>query len=172
MKKQCVKCKLEFIDSSRNTSALFCSKQCKNKHWYIKNRERVIQRCRAYELENSDKIRERKRRYVKNRRDSDVNFRIAFNIRARVSRALSLNFKKTSTIKSLGCSIEQLKKYLESQFQPGMSWNNYGKWHIDHIRPLSSFDLTCVKQFKQACHHANLQPLWARDNLCKGSKYE
>jgi hypothetical protein len=72
----------------------------------------------------------------------------------------------------LGCSIPELKQYLESKFQPGMSWENHGKeWHIDHIRSLVNFDLTNKKQLLEACHWTNLQPLWWIDNLKKGSKY-
>jgi hypothetical protein len=65
-------------------------------------------------------------------------------------------------------------KYLESKFQSGMTWENYGKngWHIDHIRPLSSFNLIDDKQLKLACHYTNLQPLWAKDNLVKSNKWE
>ena len=82
-------------------------------------------------------------------------------------------FQKTgSAIQDLGCSIEQFKVYIESQFQPGMSWDNwtFDGWHIDHIKPLSSFDLTDRKQLIDACHYTNLQPLWAEDNMRKGRK--
>ena len=80
------------------------------------------------------------------------------------------NKKNGSAVKDLGCSLEQLKRHLEDQFISGMVWENYGKWHIDHIKPLVSFDLTDRKQLIDACHYTNLQPLWVEDNLRKGSK--
>ena len=65
--------------------------------------------------------------------------------------------------------MQFFKDYIESLFQPGMTWENYGRrgWHLDHIIPLTHFDLTIRKQFLRACHYANLQPLWAKDNIKK-----
>lgn len=73
----------------------------------------------------------------------------------------------------LGCSVEDLKTKLEAQFQSGMSWDNYGRtgWHIDHIRPCASFDLSDPMQQAECFHYTNLQPLWALDNMKKGSTY-
>ncbi len=68
----------------------------------------------------------------------------------------------------LGCSLEYLKNHLESKFQPGMTWENQGKWHMDHIIPLSSTKIE--KDLYKLCHYTNLQPLWAVDNLKKGKK--
>lgn len=64
----------------------------------------------------------------------------------------------------------ELRAHLETRFLPGMTWENYGAWHIDHVRPLASFDLTDRAQLLQACHYTNLQPLWARDNRSKGAR--
>jgi hypothetical protein len=85
---------------------------------------------------------------------------------------LKKNAKSGSAVRDLGCSIEQLKQHLESKFQTNMSWNNYGPtgWHIDHIIPLSKFNLSIREELLKACHYTNLQPLWAIDNICKGNK--
>lgn len=98
--------------------------------------------------------------------------KIAHNIRSRIWQIVKT--KRYSSNHLTGLSWEDLKAHLEYKFQPGMSWDNYGRdgWHIDHIRPLSSFDLTDIEQLKQACHYSNLQPLWAKDNLQKSDKYE
>lgn len=71
----------------------------------------------------------------------------------------------------LGCSTENLKSYIAKQFEPEMSWNNWGDWHLDHIRPLSSFNLDDNQELEKACHYSNLQPLWAFDNLSKGGRW-
>ncbi len=77
------------------------------------------------------------------------------------------NEKSGHTIDLLGCSIEFLKKRFESMFTEGMTWENYGKWHIDHIIPCSIFDLTKPEAQAFCFHYTNLQPLWAKDNLKK-----
>ena len=71
----------------------------------------------------------------------------------------------------IDCTIEALKHWLSYQFAPGMTWDNYGEWHIDHVRPCASFDLTDPEQQKQCFHWTNLQPLWAEDNLKKSHKW-
>lgn len=80
--------------------------------------------------------------------------------------------RSASAVRDLGCTLPELMRWLEAKWQPGMSWDNYGQWHIDHIVPLVRFDLTDPEQCKRACHYSNLQPLWASDNLSKGAKYE
>ena len=70
-----------------------------------------------------------------------------------------------------GCSKEDLIKHLESQFTDGMTWENYGEWHIDHIRPCCSFNLEDPEEQKTCFHWTNLQPLWAIDNMKKGGSY-
>lgn len=74
----------------------------------------------------------------------------------------------------IGCTVEELKRHIESQFEPGMTWENWGYrgWHIDHRTPLASFDLSKSEQVKAAFHFTNLQPLWAGQNLRKGAKLD
>lgn len=125
--------------------------------WYLKNRQH-----------NIDKRKELHYRKLK----EDPLYKLKFQIRSRFARAISGNYKAGSAVANLGCSIEELKTHLESKFQPGMTWENYGikGWHIDHIQPLDNFDLTNLEQLKTACHYSNLQPLWWQDNLRKGNK--
>lgn len=103
---------------------------------------------------------------------TDLNWRLRGTLRARLNKALERGTKTGSAVRDLGCSIAEFRKYLESKFQPGMTWDNWSRtgWHIDHIRPLASFDLTDREQLKQAVHYTNLQPLWAKDNQIKAYK--
>ena len=107
-------------------------------------------------------------------RNDSLDKRLKNILRSRVSKIVSGAVKAGSATDNLGCSIEELKTYLESKFKPGMTWNNYGKygWHIDHIRPLSSFNLKNLEDFNTACHYTNLQPLWCHENYKKGGRCE
>ncbi len=136
------------------------------------NRDELRKKAIAYYQENREAITSKTTKRVRARRQSDIVFRLRKQLRSRVYCAIKGNFKSGSAVRDLGCSIEYLKAYLEGQFEPGMSWDNWGRhgWHIDHIHPLASFDLTDPEQFKQAVHYTNLQPLWAKDNLEKGTK--
>lgn len=69
-----------------------------------------------------------------------------------------------------GCELNVLKEFLESKFKQGMSWENHGEWHIDHIKPCCKFDLEDEEEQKKCFHYTNLQPLWAKENLSKGGK--
>ena len=110
------------------------------------------------------------RKYNKLRRKKDIIFKLLYNYRIRLRTAIKNNFKSEHTIKLLGCSIQQLRKHLEKQFRPGMSWQNYGKWHIDHIRPCYKFDLSKAKEQKLCFNWKNLRPLWAKENLTRKKK--
>jgi len=105
------------------------------------------------------------------RYNNEPEYKIKHSLRGRLYTAIKSNYKTGSAVQDLGCSIEELKRRLESQFQKGMTWDNYGEWHIDHIRPLASFDLTKREELLKACNYSNLQPLWAKDNLSKGATW-
>lgn len=126
-------------------------------------------RCNNCDSKEYRKTHLKKKQVVKNQ---TIGHKLKRNLRTRLYGALKGNYKAGSAVSDLGCTIEELKKHLEYQFKPGMDWNNWSKdgWHIDHVKPLASFDLTDSIQFKEACHYTNLQPLWAFENLRKGDK--
>ena len=138
-----------------------------NQQWYSKHKDSEIQRSKKWKLENKDKANQRTRQRTK----TDSQFRLSRNLRKRIVKALRGISKSKHTVELLGCSIEFLKSYLESQFAEGMTWSNYGVhgWHVDHIMPCDSFDLTKPEEQAKCFHYTNLQPLWAEDNLSKGS---
>jgi len=187
--KYCKSCKnllphSNFSKRNKNKDGLdtYC-KVCnasKSKEWNYKNRDRRRQINAAYALRNRDKVLQDMRNWyqnnsercksnvanrIKEREQEDINFKLKRRIRSRLCSALKRNYKTGSAVKDLGCSIEQFKKHLEDQFQIGMTWDNYGKWEIDHIIPLASVDLTNAETFAKVVHFTNMRPLWKKDNL-------
>jgi hypothetical protein len=174
------------------------SLKLKNIKYYEENKNRISQYKKDYRLKNKEKIREKKAKYdnenkekkklraerYKTRRNekrrerlkTDENYKLHQRLRNRIWASLKTNgIKKAKrTIELLGITIEELKKYLESKFKPGMTWDNYGygddKWHIDHIIPCDFFDFTDPKQQESCFHYTNLQPLWQKENLLKSNK--
>jgi hypothetical protein len=145
-------------------------------HWqkyYLKNRDKQIARVAKYRKENPDKVRLKVRNWYKNGgMRKGTNARLALDIRRRINTALKKNYKASSTELLLGITISELKLYLESQFKEGMTWENhtYTGWHIDHIIPVSSFDLSKEEEQKKAFHYTNLQPLFAKENMKKSNR--
>lgn len=132
-------------------------------------------RCSINGCNRKHKARGLCRKHYKNwDLNTNIQTRLAHNLRFRVYAALNKKNKSISTLSSMGCSLKELMSYLERLFVGGMSWDNYGTggWHVDHVKPLSLFDLDDKKQYLEAFHYTNLQPLWAHDNLSKGNKYE
>ena len=138
--------------------------KAKAKAYYINNKDKI----KAYKETNRDKINS----YVKNRKKTNIQYKLSINLRCRLNKGLKRNSKTGSAVKDLGCTIDELKTHLESKFQSGMTWDNWSRegWHIDHVKPLASFDLTDKEQLLIACHYTNLQPLWAKDNIAKSDK--
>src|SRR3990167_2799018 len=151
-----------------------------HKKYRLKNADKIAEYKKEYNkeyrFENKNKIAEYQKEYQKEKLISDVQFKLCQRLRTRLWLALKKNKKSGSAVRDLGCTVEELKFYIESQFQEGMSWENWGragtekKWNIDHKIPLAFFDLTDKEQFKQAVHYSNLQPLWAVDNIRKRDK--
>jgi hypothetical protein len=127
-----------------------------------------------YYTDNKGKMNKRHARYCSERRSTDLNYRLSCNLRTRLCKALKTGQKAGSAIDDLGCSVDSLKQKLESLWLSGMSWDNYGKgagrWNIDHVLPLSLFDLTDIESLKLVCHYTNLRPMWESDNIRKSNK--
>lgn len=178
--------KQEYIDNNRDSINKIKTKynhSDKRKKCDIRYRKNHLDRIRENGIKHrqGDKYKNRietekpkRRQRDKKRRESDISYRIEINLRCRTKYALKFqNSPRYYTDDEyLGCSPSFLRKYLESQFKEGMSWDNYGfyGWHIDHIRPCDSFILEDPEEQKKCFHYTNLQPLWAKDNLRKSNK--
>jgi hypothetical protein len=155
------------------------SKECKEyrKKYREKNREKIIEnydpeKRKKYYLKDRDNYIRKSNNYRKERKKKDPSYKMACNLRTRLYKALKGAYKTGSAVSDLGCSIQQFKKYIESLWQTGMSWENYNRngWHLDHKMPISIFNLTNREELLMACHYTNLQPMWARDNFIKSNK--
>lgn len=133
---------------------------------------RELNRLKARKLRAEGKPQKRDRE----RRATDPIYNLSRRIRSRINmafyKAKKGTRKHTTAIQLLGCSYAEFKRHIESQFTEGMSWEKVidGSIHIDHIKPVSSFDLTDSLQQKAAFHFTNCQPMWAVENLEKGRK--
>jgi hypothetical protein len=136
------------------------------KEWGLANPDKVSKNAKIHRIKYKDKINKKRRQ----KRKHNINFKLRTIISNRIRMAMVRGSKNSSAYELTGCSWGDLKLYLESQFMTGMSWDNFGEWHIDHIRPCCSFDLTDIEQQKICFHYTNLQPLWAIDNLKKSGK--
>ena len=85
-------------------------------------------------------------------------------------RAALKSDKSKPSIEYLGCSIEDFRKHIEDQFREGMTWDNYGEWHIDHIIPIK-YESPTLEEVVERLNYKNTQPLWAAENLAKGNRY-
>jgi len=139
---------------------------------YINNRESILALQKIYQSQPDAKQMSLARH--KDRVKRDVNYRLGCALRQRLGIAIRKNYKAGSAVDDLGCSIAELKIHLESKFQPTMTWDNYGKtedsWSIDHIIPLSRFNLSDRQHFILANYYLNLQPMWHLENISKGNR--
>jgi hypothetical protein len=143
--------------------------------WRKNNPQREAESRRLYVAKNKEVINEYHRKWKETKRENDISYRVQSNISRRIRYELNtlLKGKKAKrTVELLGCSIEELKQYIESKFTDKMSWDNYGSvWEIDHIIPCVSWDLT--KEFDNKCcwNYRNMQPLIREENRSKKAQY-
>ena len=135
--------------------------------YYQANRESILSKVSEWANVNKDKRRASAERYRTKMMATDLSYKITKNLRYRMWEALNGISKHAPTIELLGCTVEHFRFHLEQQFTDGMTWDNYGDWHMDHIHPCSSFDQTDPEQQKICWHYTNYQPLWASDNCSK-----
>lgn len=157
--KTCTKCLQLLPETTFKKYSTVCRK-CFYKHY-----------TKPYRLKNPTGLAEERKRY-RDKRKHDPIYKAQRNVRKRLKKQLDKGFKIGQTSVMLGCSLIEFKAYIEAQFYADMTWDNYGSyWHIDHIKPVCSFDLTDEEQTRAACHYSNLRPLWAEDNI-KKAKYD
>lgn len=196
MKRICNKCKekkaLKLFTKNKNgkfgrrSICKKCDKVYQAK-FYIKNKEKILKtnslwiqnnykKYRKYQNkqreENITHVRVYHKEYLKQKRANDIGFKISHNIKVRIRQAIKNSYKSLSTMGLIGCSVDYLMYHLQEQFVKGMSWDNYGDWHIDHIKPCASFDFSKPEQQRKCFHYSNMQPLWAEDNQKKSWKYK
>ena len=181
--KICTKCKIEkdltdFSICNRNKDKLehFCRvcKRIEGKKTYERNKSKVIARTNAYYQKNKS----RRNKYYKNRRKTDVVYKLTCVFRSRFYDWLNGNYKTKNTFSYINCSKKELIEHLESQFYDNpetgekMTWENwsYEGWHIDHIIPLAQFNPASEDDMYKACAKENLQPLWSKENIIKRDK--
>ena len=169
-----------------STSITFSNKEYlskKAKQYYIENKEEINKNSIKYYIKNKENIKERNKQYVldnrkkindhrKNRILNDPLFKLSCDIRSLINISVKKQgyTKKSKTYNILGCSLKEFKQHLESQFTEGMTWDNQGKWHMDHIYPVSL--AKDEQHLIKLNHYTNFQPLWAIDNFKKLNKIQ
>ena len=169
--------KLKNKEHYRQTDKLRYQKQREIKLEYQKQqRLNKPEYMKEYRIKNKEKIRQTTNKWQKKKYYNDLSYRLKNILQKRIVATIRGYHKSKSTIELLGCSIEEFKIYLENQFykDPRITWETYGikGWHIDHIIPCASFDLSDPEQQKICFHYTNLQPLWWDKNIAKGKKLD
>lgn len=142
----------------------------KKKIYIQNNKEKYNEYMKISRKKWNTNNREKIAKYHRERKQNDIMYRIKCYLRTRTCQAVKGTLKGGSAITDMGCSWIELRNHLTFLFKDGMTWNNYGEWEIDHIMPLSKFDLTNKEEFLKAAHYTNLQPMWWRENRIKRDK--
>jgi len=171
----CIKCKKEHADLTRDLlNAQAKSYYAANKETIAKSRHEYYHKNAQYKKEYAKQYRKANKQELNNkyyaRRNKDCLFKLSCNIRTLICHSFRKNgYKKNSKAnKILCCSFEEFKEHIERQFTEGMSWENQGEWHLDHIYPVSLAE--SEEHLIKLNHYTNFQPLWAIDNFKKGNK--
>lgn len=145
----------------------------KSKEYYEEHRDEILEKSREYYKveENKAKKNEYMKIYLRKRKEEDILFNLISSIRSLIHSSIKNQgySKDSKTYEILGCSYIELKEYLENKFLEGMTWENKGEWHIDHIKPTSI--AKTEEEVYELNKYTNLQPLWAIDNIRKGNKF-
>jgi len=142
------------------------------KNYHKENKEHLSELNLKYRENNKESINECKRKYISNKRKTDSLFKLKESISKLINKSLkNKGFKKEYRSEEvLGCKIDEFKKYIENMFLEGMSWENHGDWHLDHKTPVSWGNNE--EEIYKLNHYTNFQPLWEKDNLSKGNRWE
>ena len=137
-------------------------------------KECLSQKAKKKRNINKEQWLKKERKRNRARYKNNPQWKLRTIISSRTRDVLKGVYKSARTTALLGCNTEYLKSYIESLFWPGMSWSNYkvDGWHIDHIIPAISFDLTKPEEQRKCFHYTNLQPLWWDDNLSKNDRLD
>ena len=173
-----------FYKHNKTKDGLF--NECKNcvkeksKFYHKENSVKISEKSKIYRLKNRNyfnkknkewnKKSEYGKKYQQDRLNNDTFFKFKNRLRTLLRNSITKQgfTKKSKSFEILGCDYESVVIYLEKKFSVGMNWNNHGKWHIDHIIPISS--AKNEEEVLKLNHYTNLQPLWAKENLIKYNK--
>jgi hypothetical protein len=170
--RMCRKCYCEYKTNKRKTDEKYKQSDILYKQKYEQSgRRKEVSKIR-YETKKYEIIKKCVA-YNKNKYNTDPYFKAVSSMRTRISKLLKQkNADKYNTFYTyLGCNKEEFISYFQAKFKDGMTWNNHGEWHIDHIKPCASFNLLDNQEQKKCFHYTNLQPLWSSENLSKGCRY-
>ena len=179
--KLCAKC-----NERERVARAYC-RPCKNEidlKSYHKNQEKRRSYQKEYFSEHPTKLEKAREQtkewfkenkgymntWMKNKRDNEPPFKLNHNLGVLLNQSLKGVHKSSSLLDYIGCNLDELLLHLEKQFIKGMNWSNYGEWHVDHIKPVSSFNFNNPNEIYECWNYNNLQPLWAIDNLKKSNK--
>ena len=174
--KKCVRCnelKHCSLFNKKSASSDGLHSYCKDciREYNKENAEWAATRKRNYYLKNKKKLNDYIARYERERKKYDPLYKFNKSIRKLISRSIKRAGcrKNSKTVIILGLTPKRFREYLEDKFKTGMTWDNYGDWHIDHIIPMAAAENEFEAEILN--HHLNLQPMWADNNLKKSDSY-